>query len=230
MMRLAAFFSLMVLPMLAQAAGPLTPDDHALGMDFSLRFASATMPLNYNGLAHDTTSRLMGVSLRQEVSQHITLGMYGGYAYVTQSGNPVTAGLELDGYHAGFSWHGILFASQHASLFYALDYTYQKVDHPGESQTVVMDWSQPQAQLGAIVALTKYFRVYGGGSYGRIDGEERVSGATNLTTDFNRAARAGGFLGFDLNTDVDGYIGVELRSGLTRGAEIYFKRRYRSFN
>ena len=39
-------------------------------------------------------------------------------------------------------------------------------------------------------------------------------------------ACAGGFLGLDLNVDADGYVGIEAKTGVTRGAEIYFKRRY----
>jgi len=217
---------LMIMPVLAEAAGPLTPDNRVESLDFSLRFTRAKMPLNYGDHAYDTNSRWIGLSLREKASQSVTLGMYGGYAFVTQTGNPVTAGLELDGFHAGFSLHGVIFESRRVSLFYALDYTYQKVDHTGDTQTVVIDWSQSQARLGAIAALTQNFRFYGGGSYGRLDGEERASGTVNRTTAISREARGGSFLGLDLNTDPDGYVGIEIRSGLTRGGEIYFKRRY----
>jgi hypothetical protein len=226
MTRSALLVLLMIMPVLAEAAGPLTPDNRVESLDFSLRFASAKMPLDYGGRTYDTTSRWIGLSLREKASQSVTLGMYGGYAYVTQTGNPVTAGMELDGFHAGFSLHGVMLENRRALLFYAFDYTYQKVDNKSDAQTVVIDWSQPQAQLGAIISLTQNFRFYGGGSYGRIDGEERTSGTVNRTTAISRDAHGGVFLGLDLNTDPDGYVGIEVRSGLTRGGEIYFKRRY----
>ncbi len=226
MMRRVLLGLLMLAPVLAQATGPLVPNDRDAGPDLSLRFARAKMPLDYDGRAYDTNSRWIGLSLREKAGRYVTLGMYGGYAYVTQTGNPVTAGIELDGFHAGFSLHGVLFENRRATLFYAFDYTYQKVDHKNDTQTVVIDWSQPQALFGAIIPLAPNFRFYGGGSYGRIDGEERASGTINRTTDIGRAARGGGFLGLDLATDPDGYVGVELRHGVTRGGEIYFKRRY----
>ena len=225
-MRRLALLWLMAWPWLANAAGPLVSEDNSQDPDFSLRLARAKAPFDYGAQAIDTTSRWLGVSLREQASEHITLGMYGGYAYVTQTNNPVTAGLELDGYHAGFSLHGIVIGSQRASLFYALSYTYQKVDHKRDAQTVVIDWSEAQAQLGAIATLNRKWRLYGGGSYGYIDGEERISGAINRTTNFERRARTGGFLGLDLNVEANGYVGVEAKTGLTRGAEIYFKRRY----
>ncbi len=225
-MKRLALLWLLAWPWLVQAAGPLTPEDNSKGPDFSLRLARAKASFDYGAQAHDTTSRWLGVSLREKASEHITLGMYGGYAYVTQTTNPVTAGIELDGYHAGFSLHGVFIASQRASLFYALNYTYQKVDHQSDAQTVVIDWYEPQAQLGAIVTLKQKWRLYGGGSYGYIDGEERTSGTINRTTSISRDSRAGGFLGLDLNVDPDGYVGMEVKTGLTRGGEIYFKRRY----
>ncbi len=217
---------LLVWPTLVAMADPLTPEDTNNSLDFSLHFTNAEAPFDYGGQSYDTTSRRIGVSWREKTSEHVTLGMYGGYAYVTQMNNPATAGLQLDGYHVGFSLQGILLGGQRASLIYSVTYTYQKVDHKSDTQTVVIDWSESQAQLGTIIALTKKLRLYGGGSYGYIKGQERANGTITHTTDISRDARAGGFLGIDWNVDPDGYIGVEASAGLTRGGEIYFKRSY----
>jgi hypothetical protein len=227
MKRLTAMLLIFILPALAEAAGPLVPEDNnSSTLDFALRFARTKMPLDYAGRTHDTTSRWFGFSLREKAGKRVTLGMYGGYAWLTQTNNPVTAGIELDGFHAGFSLHGVLLEGQRASLYGALDYGYQKVDHKGDTQTVVIDWAQPQAQLGGMLTLARNWRLYGGGSYGKIDGEERVSGSVNHTLSFERGAQSGGFLGLDLNVETDGYIGIEARSGLMRGIDIYFKRSY----
>lgn len=211
----------------AGAAGPLVPaDNNGSTLDFSLRFARADMPIEYDGRTRDGTTSWLGVSLREQVSPRVTLGMYGGYAWLTQTNNPVTAGIELDGYHAGFTLHALLLSGRRAALFGALDYSYQKMDHQAEVQEVVIDWTQAQALLGGTLALADRWRLYGGGSYGKIDGEERARGTVTHTLGFEREARAGGFVGLDLNVETDGYVGVELRSGLTRGGEIYFKRRF----
>lgn len=218
---------LLFTPLPAQAGDYMTPYERDRTVDVSLRFASAKSPLDYSdGHAYDTTSRWIGLTLREQMSSRLALGMYGGYAWVIQTGNPLTAGLELGGYHAGFSLDGVLFESRNAALYYALDYTYQKVDDKTDGQTVVLDWSAPRALLGASVAIAHGLRLYGGGGYGYIDGEERASGTVNHTIDFSRSSRAFGFLGLDLNVDPDGYVGIEADTGLTRRAEIYFRRRY----
>jgi hypothetical protein len=227
MSRLTAVLLIFILPALAEAAGPLVPTDNSGStLDFSLRFTRAEIPLEYAGRTQDSTNSWLGVSVREQVSPRVTLGMYGGYAWLSQTNNPVTAGIELDGYHAGFSLHAVLLPGQRASLYGALDYSYQRMDHEGDTQEVVINWTQSQAQLGVMLALSQKWRLYGGGSYGKIDGEERASGSVNHTLAFERGAQSGGFLGLDLNVETDGYIGVELRSGLMRGGEIYFKRRF----
>ncbi|MBI5783594.1 MAG: hypothetical protein HZA69_07620 [Gammaproteobacteria bacterium] len=226
MRRLTALLLFLILPALAEAAGPLVPQDNNSTLDFSLRFARSKMPLDYGNRTNDTTSRWLGVSLREKAGKRVTLGMYGGYAYLTQTSNPVTAGIELSGYHAGFSLHGILPVGQRASVYGALDYTYQKVDHKTDVQTVVIDWAQPQAQIGVMLTLAQKWRLYGGESYGKIDGEERASGSVNHTLAFDRGARSGEFFGLDLNVESDGYVGIETRSGVDRGGEIYFKKRF----
>ena len=224
---LAAILLIFILPTLAEAAGPLVPTDNSGStLDFSLRFARAEIPLEYAGRTQDSTNSWLGVSVREQVSPRVTLGIYGGYAWLTQTNNPVTAGIELDGYHAGISMHAVLLPGQRASLYGALDYSYQKMDHEGDAQEVVIDWTQSQAQLGITLTLTRDWRLYGGGSYGKVDGEERASGSVNHTLDFERGARAGGFIGLDLNVETDGYIGIEARSGLMRGIDIYFKRSF----
>jgi len=225
-MRHSVLWVLWLFPALVQAAGPLPPPHDDKTLDFSLRMARAKSEFRYDTATADTTIKWLGLSVREKVSPRLELGMFGGYAYVTQYQHPLTAGMELDGYHAGFSLHAVLLATPQATLYGVLDYTYQKVEHKSDVQTVVIDWSEPHAQLGGIVPLAKRWRLFGGSNYGYIDGEERASGTTNHTVGFKRAARAGGFLGLDLQTDIDGYVGLEARSGLARGVEMYFKRRY----
>lgn len=224
MRRLTALLLIFIPPVLAEAAGPLVPRDDKSALDFSLRFGRSEIPFDYDNRTNDTTSRWLGISLREKVSKRVTLGMYGGYSRLTQTNNPVTAGIELDGYHAGFSVHGIMLDGHHASLYGMFDYSYQKVDHKDDVQTVVIDWVYPQTQLGAMLRLTRNWRLYGGGSYGKIDGQQRASGSVNHALSFERGGQSGGFLGLDLSVQTNSYFGIEVRSGLTRGGEIYFKQ------
>ena len=218
---------LLCTPLLAQAADPWMPDERDRTMDFSLYFTESKAPFDYDdGHTYDTTSRGIGLEAREKVGARLMLGMHGGYTYVTQSGNPLTSGIELDGYHLGLSLYGAFFESRRASLYYAFDYTYQQAENSNDRQSVTLEWGEPTAQLGASIMAGSQLRLFGGGGNGRIDGDERASGTINHTTDFSRSTRAFGFLGLDLKLDPNYYLGIEAGAGLSRRAEIHVKRNY----
>jgi hypothetical protein len=217
---------LLMLPQNLPASGPLPPpeDDRSLGFD--LRFARNENRLDYGGVNVDTVTQWIGVSWRERYGRRVHLGMFGGYAYTTQTNNPSTAGLELDGYHVGLSLLLSLWERKRATLFTAFDYTYERVDHDEENRHIDIDWHYPRAQLGAIFSLGQGWRFYGGADVGKIDGTERESGTINRTRQFERDTQVGAFGGLDFNLEQDGYVGIELRSGINGGGEIYFKRRF----
>lgn len=173
-----------------------------------------------------TTVARAGISWREQFGPRVTIGLFGGYTSVTQTGNPLTAGLKLEGYHAGISLQLALLQTERVRLFIAGDYAYQDVDRASGEQSVELEWYERRARLGAAVALASRVQIYGGGSYGRIDGQERVTGTVNDTSDFSRRARHGSFLGLELNVEPGGYAGVETYSGISRGGKIYFEKRF----
>jgi hypothetical protein len=212
----------------AQAAGPLpsSGDDKTFAVD--LRFARNDNPLDYGDFVADTTTKWIGLSWRERYDQRVHLGMFGGYAYTTQTNNAATAGLELDGYHVGLSLHISLLETRRTNLYFSADYTYERVDNDDNTRDVVIDWHYPRARFGITFTPQSALRFYGGGDIGEIDGTERASGTFNRTVNFERSAKGGVFGGLDYNLDQDGYIGFELRSGINKGGEIYFKRRFYS--
>jgi len=207
-----------------QAAGPLPPPNDEKTLDFAVRFTHYDTVFDYGATNVDTTVKWIDVSWQERFGQRLRLGLFGGYSFLTQTNNAPTAGIELDGYHAGVSLDVSLLQMKRVNLYFEADYTYQKVDHDGENQNVDIEWHEASVKLGAAVNVSGGVRLYGGGNYGYVDGRERATGTVNRTTNFDRLSRSGGFLGLDLNVGKDGYIGIEGRWGLRRGGEIYFKK------
>lgn len=207
----------------AWADDPLPPaGDKAL--DFSLRFAHTTTDFYYDGSPVNTTVKWIGVSWREPLGARLYLGAFGGYSFLTQTNNALLAGAEADGYHAGVALHLVVYRGERLTLFATAGTVYQNVEFQGVTQTVELEWYQPGAELGGALALGGGVRVYGGGNYGFVSGQERAHGTIERTTNFERDARGGGFVGLDLDVDRDGYVGFETRTGVNRGSTIYFKR------
>ena len=215
------------MPTLAMAAGPppISTDDKSL--DFALQFAKAKTVFTYsNGVSADTTLQWIGITWYERFAPRFELGLYGGRALLTQTGNTATAGLEPHGYYAGFGFRAVLLETSALQLFLHATYTYQRVEQDNNGQSITLLWDEPRVQLGAAFAPIGRLRVFGGGAWGSLEGQERVTGALAQTRDFERRGRSGGFFGLDLAVERDGYIGIEARSGIERGGEIFFKKRF----
>lgn len=206
------------------AAGPPRFDE-ARPFEFTVTAGRERTVFESDTQSSPTTVKRVGISWHEQFGPRVEIGLFGGYTSVTQTGNPLTAGLKLDGYHAGISLRLALLQTERVRLFIGSDYAYQDVDHVGGEQSVTLEWYELRARLGAAAALTPRVHLYGGGSYGYIDGQERATGAVDRTTDFERRRRYGGFLGLDFNVEPGGYVGVEAWSGLSRGGKVYFEKR-----
>lgn len=193
-------------------------------LDFTLSLSHHTLTLDYGGTRVDTGVDRIGLAWRERFSDRLQLGLIGGYSFLTQTNNPPTAGLELDGYHAGFLFDLDLLTFKHSSVSLHGAWLYQKMDHNDGTQQVSISWREPSVQLGAAASVGDGVRVYGGLRYGTIDGQQRLSGTLNETRAIQQTERAGGFAGLELELEEDGYVGVAAASGFDRRVSLYFGR------
>jgi len=196
-------------------------------VDFSLGFSRHTLDLRAGGARFDTTVERIGITWRERYGARLQLGFTGGYSALTQTNNPVTAGRELDGYHAGVLLDFDVLRSERAALFFNAAWLYQHVDDDDGTQRIVLSWSEPSARFGAGALLGGGLWVYGGVRHGIIDGRQRLSGAVNETQPIEQTDRTGGFAGLELVLDREGgYAGLTAESGPDRSVGVYFGRRF----
>ncbi len=219
--------AILAIPALANAAGLPPGAQDETSLDFALQFSNTRTTFDYvGGKSVETTLKHIGIAFYERGASRFELGLFGGHVFLGQTGNPATAGLEPDGSYAGIGVRAVLFQTSGFQGFCHASYTYQRVEHEENGQSVTLTWDEPRVQLGLVFAITNRWRVYGGTLWGSLDGQERVSGASPSTTDFERRRNTGGFVGIDFAVDPDGYIGIAAHSGMERSAEIYFKKRY----
>jgi opacity protein-like surface antigen len=221
-----AILALVLGPDAALATGPLPPhDDRATEYGFSLQGGRADTVWRMDGSTVDSEIQTTGILIRQRFSDIVHLGMLGGYTTLTQTNNPNTAGLKPTGYYAGVLIDVDILTRQHVSVFGGVGYTYSRVEQSENSQSVELTWGEWRARLGGSVGAGP-FRLFGGVSYGTVDGTERLTGTISQTTRFENDSSGGGFLGVDLRVDKNGYVGLEGRSGLDDGWLLYFRHRF----
>ena len=191
-------------------------------LDFGVRFVSSRNSLEYGGPSHDTRVKWISAGWREPFGP-VQLGLRVGYTFLSQTGNPATQGLNLDGYHAGISLAFDIARYRQGRLFFSADYIYQIVRHEGTTQTVEMAWHDPRVNVGLYHGLGRQVFALLGVSYGRTRGQERLNNGVITTRDFS-GDDAGVILGLDIVDNNKGTVGFVVRTGLDRGGSIYFKR------
>lgn len=194
--------------------------------DFTLAFTQHDFDLARGSDRIDTTLKRIGVHWRERYGKHVRLGLLGGYSYLTQTGEPLTAGEQLDGYHAGVSIDFDAPLSSSFSFFAGASYLYERTDDANDLQDVTLSWNVYYAETGIAVAVPGAARFYAGFNYGDLDGDQRARGAVTETRDLSVDDRSGAMGGIEVTLDGDGYAGLVARSGLYGGAGIYFGRRF----
>lgn len=223
----ATLSACLLLPIATFGIEPETGSFYERPVDFSLDFTRVRTALDYDDRNVDTTVKRIGIVYRERMSTRVWLGLHGGHAFVTQTDNAATAGLELSGYYAGLGLYLGLYEGARAGIFFNAAYTYQSVDAGRDLDTVDLTWLESRAELGAYVTPYTALRVYGGVNYGAIEGEERTGGALARTTrTIARTGRLGGFGGLEWRLDNNDYIGAVAQSGVTRMAGVYFGHRF----
>jgi hypothetical protein len=221
-----AAIPLLLLPLCAApcAEDRIHPYDRPL--DFTLTLSHHTLDLAYNGSNVDTAIDRASLSWRERYGERLQLGLIGGYTSLSQTNNAATSGHDLNGYHAGLSLNVDLWRTDRANSFFEALWLYQKVDHDSGSQRVEIVTYEPRARVGVGLALAPQIWSYAGVRYGAINGEQRQSGQITGTNKIKEARKTGGFAGFELRLEGDGYVGIAAESGVDRVFSIYFGRRY----
>lgn len=194
--------------------------------DFTLALTQHDLDLVREGDRIDTTLRRIGIAWREHYGDRVALGLLGGYSYVTQSGEPLTAGEQLDGYHLGASVDVDLPLSSFLSLYAGARYLYERTSDENDRQEVTLSWNQVYAEAGLAFRAGRAARFHAGVNYGELDGEERARGTVIDTRDLSVDDHTGVAGGVEVTVDRDGYVGAVARSGAYRGAGIYFGRRF----
>jgi hypothetical protein len=194
--------------------------------DFTLALTQQDITLERGSDRIDTTVKRIGFAWREHYGAYARLGLFGGYSYLTQSGEPLTAGEELDGYHAGLSVDFEVPVSVGVFFFAGARYLYEQNKDSGEQRDITLTWNVIYAETGVAINPVPAVRLYAGATYGDLDGDERVRGTVSATRDLSADDETGAVGGLEVTIDRDGFIGLVARSGLYSGAGIYFGRRF----
>jgi hypothetical protein len=204
------------------AAAVPVPDS----LNFALHLSRLEYSLKDAQQSIDITVKQIGVTSFDIGEQPLQPGLLLGYAYTSDSNQPLTAGMELQGFYIGPALRGVLIDSRHFTAALTGTYLYQRVKDSNADQSVTMEWQQPQLDLDLLWRVTQRVALSFGEQYGRIDVDEKFTGAVNHTVTLAAGASLGYRAGLEFDLGEDGQVGILLHRAVGDGAELYFQRQF----
>lgn len=210
----------------ANAVGPPQALDTLAPIEFGFQFSHIGYSFSDGTSSAPTNVQWAGLGWNERFSEHVQLGIHAGNTFLTQTQNPLTAGLQLVGYHAGLCL--VLELNPRASVVrYFVDFslTQQSAAHESSTQSLEFDWVDSRAGFWIWVYPSDSVQFMAGSRYGKTSGTLLASGAVNSSTDF-QVRENGTALGVNFNDGKRGSVGYLARYGVDRGGLLYFKRQF----
>jgi|GEM_PF-3483885 len=195
-------------------------------LDFGLHLSRLTTELSDNQRAIHTVVRRAGIASFDMTTRSLQPGIALGYASISDTSQPLSAGLEPQGFYIAPALRSAVINTRPFTVTLTGSYLYQHTRDSNATQSVTMEWHQPQLDLDALWRLSERAGLTVGGQYGRIDIDEKISGAVNQTITLKRRATLGSRAGLEFDLGNDGQVGLLLHRGIGDGVEIYFQRRF----
>lgn len=193
-------------------------------MDFSLQLSQSDLLLHYDDLDHDTNLERIGIEVFDTTRPHLHYGFLAGSSRLTLDGDPLLAGLNLDGYYAGLALRGVF--GQNPRLDVQGQYLYQDVRDANTSRDVFITWHEWRAELQASLRLGSPLTALAGLGYVNLDAEQRITGDGARTRGLREQTGTEKRLGLELNVDSNGRVGLHIQRGVFDSVSLVFARRY----
>ncbi len=165
----------------------------------------------------------LGFSVWQRELPWFQPGITAGVGWISQSGDPATAGYSLSGEWVGLQLRSRLPLGAGVGLVGQVGWTYHQADGEENGDVVEVSWYDTQARLGLETTIDRV-TLEGGGTWRDVDGERRLPGRETLR--FEADQGGGVYAGVAFRVDPTGYVGIVAETGSRNAVRIHFARRF----
>ena len=195
------------------------------GVEVGVDVAYARLTLDYQALpSYETRITSVGMWYREPVSEHLSMGLLGGFVSTTQSDNPETGDLSPTGAYLGLNaLYRIPFGERFALLGGA-EYRYLNANHDRATESQELRWHQFEGRAGMGFSMaTSNIRLYGIGLF--LSGTDQTTGGVDRTVDLREDQSRGGRLEWSLSVS-GGEVALVVEGGVRDSLGFSFSRRF----
>jgi hypothetical protein len=193
---------------------------------FSFSISHSRASWQYPARLEATTITRAELHLTEALTRRVTGTLRLMYLDLSQADNPLPEARNASGKGAGVSVRVGVLNSEMLNLNWRLAYAYQTVSSPPGAQAAEFVWHSWRSGLDVTLFPTRIVSVLGGAELGRIDGEQRMSGALNQVLPFTESQHDSYYAGLRLRTDYSGSIELKAYTGARETLQLVFRRRF----
>lgn len=190
---------------------------------FELDFEQQRIPLESNTRLE---ANGFGLLYQEPLSEHMALSLRLGRISVQHEKNAIATSFDPTGYYVGLSFNSKTAERKRLQAGFDLSYNYYDSREERDTETLDVKWTQGEAKLWASVRIGTQFKLYGCVFALSLDGDQKLTGATNSKQTLENKDDSGQCAGLMLETADNGVVGIEASGGARQGGLIYFGKHF----
>lgn len=199
--------------------------DYRNPFDFSLSLSKSDVDLQNDGNNHLAALDRISITVFTLVEPHVQFGFITGSSSLTLDNDPVTAGINLGGYHAGLAMRSYI--NNNPQIGFHANYLYQETKDETEDQTVTLSWHEWTAGISGRIILGQQLELSAGWSYHDVDARLRASGTIQQTKNLALESSSQGQMGIAWRVSSGGRVGLTIQDGSYQQIEFRFSREFK---
>lgn len=214
---------LLLSPTISAATSPYS--GFSSPIDFSLSLINSDIDLQSQDATVPVSLERISISIYTIEEPWAQLGFITGSSYLSTRDDPVTAGMNLSGYHAGLALRST-FGNNPVIGFHA-NYLYQETKDELANQAVTLSWHEWTVGLTGKIILGQRLGLSAGWNYHALKARRRASGDINDTQSMDLDSGAHSLLELEWIVQPGGRVGLILQSGNDQRTEFRFAQTFR---
>lgn len=198
--------------------------DSQQAFDFSLSFSNSDVDLRAGGGKYPVSLDRIGILVFTQLEPHLQLGFITGSSNLDLDNDPLTAGMNLAGYHAGLAMRSVFGRNPQIGL--QANYLYQETKDETDTQATTLSWYEWSAGAFGKIILGQLV-LSAGWTLQDVDARRRTTGDINDTQQLKLDSDSQGQLGIAWLVSSGGRVSLRLQRGSYQRVEFRFSRKFR---
>jgi hypothetical protein len=199
--------------------------DFQTPFDFSLLFSNSDIDLQASDSKHLVSLDRISITVFSIIEPQLEFGFITGSSNLSLDNDAASAGMSLNGYHAGLAMRRYL--GRNPQIGFHAHYLYQETKNETATQSATLSWHEWAAGISGVIILGSQLELNAGWAHHDIDARRRATGIINETQSLQLESGSQAQLGIAWLVHGGGRVGLSLQRGSYQQIEFRFSQKFR---